>query len=414
MQRQDLGGEDARVHRRRVDRVDQHPRRDQRGGPARALVGLGEAADRVEVHRCRGSQSGSRCTATYAWSAETAFAARPRRRRPRSAAGRASAPARAAAAPAAASGARAGRGTVSARRSPSDAGAGSTPPQAARPSRSGSDDVVGEDPLGDDERLAVQRRASAHPCGRRARCRRPACRPVPVRHSVASAATASSPSHERGSSQSTSPAFAPSVIRGSVRVVAVAVEVVEPQHREPEPSGEVGLARARGPGQDDHLRRHVAHHAVAGSGMRTRFGLLAVVVAAPAHGGARRRRTHRRRRPREPTTDADCVTSIPDEVFTTLGWTPTADGATSTVRGCRRQASQGYVEVRRRAASYDQVCATLDRTGGVSPGVPAPWLGADVTACAVEPDATAGSTSARPRWCCPTGRSRSCRSSSRP
>ena len=122
--------------------------------------------------------------------------------------------------------------------------------------------------------------------------------------------------------------------------------------------------------------------------MRTRFGLLVVAVLllptgcgddpppdAPVA---------------QPTTDAQCVTSIPDEVFTTLGWTPTADGATSTVRGCRRQASQGYVEVRRRTADYDEVCATLDRTGAVGPGVAAPWLGDDVKACVVEPDAAGG------------------------
>jgi len=123
-------------------------------------------------------------------------------------------------------------------------------------------------------------------------------------------------------------------------------------------------------------------------GMRTRFGLLAVVVLLLPTACSDDE-------PAEPpvaqvTTDADCVTSIPDEVFTTLGWVPTVDGATSTVRGCRRQASQGYVEVRRRTANYDRVCATLDRTGTPGPGVPAPWLGEDVKACAVEPDATGG------------------------
>ena len=122
--------------------------------------------------------------------------------------------------------------------------------------------------------------------------------------------------------------------------------------------------------------------------MRTRFGLLLAVLFLSTGCGDD---------PPPPdapvaqaTTDEQCVTSIPDEVFTTLGWTPTAGGAPSTVRGCRRQSPQGYVEVRRRTASYDEVCATLDRTGTVGPGVPAPWLGEDVEACVVEPDDVGG------------------------
>ena len=95
--------------------------------------------------------------------------------------------------------------------------------------------------------------------------------------------------------------------------------------------------------------------------------------------------------PAETTTDADCALRIPDEVFTTLGWTPTADGATATVRGCHREAEQGYVEVRERSG-YDRLCATLDRTGAVGPGDPVDWLGADVTACAVEPGGDVGQT----------------------
>ena len=63
-----------------------------------------------------------------------------------------------------------------------------------------------------------------------------------------------------------------------------------------------------------------------------------------------------------------------------------------TVRGCHREAEQGYVEVRDRTASYDKVCATLDRTGTVGPGQPVDWLGEDVTACAVEPTADVGQT----------------------
>jgi len=93
----------------------------------------------------------------------------------------------------------------------------------------------------------------------------------------------------------------------------------------------------------------------------------------------------------EPTTDADCAARIPDQVFTTLGWTPTAEGATATMRGCHREAEQGYVEVRDRS-DYDRLCATLDRTGTVGPGQPVDWLGADVTACAVEPTADVGQT----------------------
>ena len=91
------------------------------------------------------------------------------------------------------------------------------------------------------------------------------------------------------------------------------------------------------------------------------------------------------------TTDAQCAEVIPDQIFATLGWTPTADGATSTVRGCHREAEQGYVEVRERSG-YDRLCATLDRTGTVGPGQPVDWLGDAVTACAVEPTADVGQT----------------------
>jgi hypothetical protein len=136
--------------------------------------------------------------------------------------------------------------------------------------------------------------------------------------------------------------------------------------------------------------------------MRTRFGILAVAVLLLPTGCSDDEPTDAPTA--VATSDADCVTSIPDEVFATLGWAPTVDGATSTVRGCRRQASQGYVEVRRRTASYDQVCATLDRTGTVGPGVPAPWLGADVKACAVEPDATGGQNVGQTKVVVPDGK----------
>ena len=93
----------------------------------------------------------------------------------------------------------------------------------------------------------------------------------------------------------------------------------------------------------------------------------------------------------EPTTDAGCARVIPDGVFTTLGWTPTGEAAEATVRGCHREAEQGYVEVRDRTG-YDELCATLDRTGGVGPGKPVDWLGEGVTACAVEPPTDVGQT----------------------
>ena len=124
--------------------------------------------------------------------------------------------------------------------------------------------------------------------------------------------------------------------------------------------------------------------------MRTRLTLLAVAALLLPTGcsdddaGVRVVRA-------EPTTDADCAARIPDHVFTTLGWTPTAEGATATMRGCHREAEQGYVEVRERSG-YDRLCASLDRTGTVGPGQPVDWLGADVTACAVEPAADVGQT----------------------
>ena len=90
------------------------------------------------------------------------------------------------------------------------------------------------------------------------------------------------------------------------------------------------------------------------------------------------------------TTDADCAARIPDAVFDTLRWSP-PKAAEATVRGCHREAEQGYVEVRDRAG-YDKLCKTLDRSGGVGPGTPVDWLGDGVTACAVEPGAEVGQT----------------------
>ncbi|HEX5086512.1 MAG TPA: hypothetical protein VFV89_01820 [Nocardioides sp.] len=90
------------------------------------------------------------------------------------------------------------------------------------------------------------------------------------------------------------------------------------------------------------------------------------------------------------TTDADCADRIPDAVFGTLGWSP-PKAAEATVSGCHRESEEGYVEVRDRTGDYDRLCRTLNRSGGVAPGRPAPWLG-DVTACAVEPAGDVGQT----------------------
>jgi hypothetical protein len=90
------------------------------------------------------------------------------------------------------------------------------------------------------------------------------------------------------------------------------------------------------------------------------------------------------------TTDADCAERIPTTVFDTLRWSPPKD-AEATVRGCHRESEQGYVEVRDRTGDYDELCQTLNRSGGVSPGKPADWL-TGVTACAVEPKGDVGQT----------------------
>lgn len=88
---------------------------------------------------------------------------------------------------------------------------------------------------------------------------------------------------------------------------------------------------------------------------------------------------------------ADCAARLGDAPFRRLGWTMPAEPAESTVRGCHRESEQGYVEVRD-LPGYARVCRTLDRSGGVSPGVAAPWVGAGVTACAVEPATDVGTT----------------------
>ena len=101
----------------------------------------------------------------------------------------------------------------------------------------------------------------------------------------------------------------------------------------------------------------------------------------------------------DPASDAGCAQLIPDEAITALGWAAEG-GAVYTVKGCRREAQQGYLEVRRRTGKvttpekaekvYDDLCRVLDRTGSPTPGVDAPWLGDDVMACAVEPTKKTG------------------------
>jgi hypothetical protein len=121
--------------------------------------------------------------------------------------------------------------------------------------------------------------------------------------------------------------------------------------------------------------------------MGTRVAVLALLLALAACSG-----DDPGSRPQpDPTSDADCAQRIPDHVFTILGWTVSSKAPEATVRGCHREAEQGYVEVRDRTG-YDRLCKTLDRSGGVAPGVPADWLGADVVACAVEPVGDVGQT----------------------
>jgi hypothetical protein len=121
-------------------------------------------------------------------------------------------------------------------------------------------------------------------------------------------------------------------------------------------------------------------------GMRTRvaafLSLLLLVAACDGSSGDDEPGSGR-------TSDADCATRIPDSVFDTLRWSP-PKAAESTVRGCHRETEQGYVEVRDRSG-YDQLCQTLDRSGGTAPGRPVDWLDGR-TACAVEPAGGLGAT----------------------
>jgi len=92
----------------------------------------------------------------------------------------------------------------------------------------------------------------------------------------------------------------------------------------------------------------------------------------------------------EPISDYECVNALPDGVFTTLGWTPTDEPAEATIRGCHREANQGYVEVRNRT-DYEAVCATVDHTEPREPAPPIDWLD-DEVACGLEPDEDIGLT----------------------
>ena len=127
------------------------------------------------------------------------------------------------------------------------------------------------------------------------------------------------------------------------------------------------------------------------AGMGNRVGALALLVALIPITAACSGDDSGSGPGRDEASDADCADVIPDHVFATLGWKPTGKPAEATVRGCHREAEQGYVEVRARTG-YDQLCRTLDRSGGVGPGVPADWLGDDVVACAVEPVGDVGQT----------------------
>ena len=108
------------------------------------------------------------------------------------------------------------------------------------------------------------------------------------------------------------------------------------------------------------------------------------------------------------TTAADCDRIVPATAITVLGWS--GDGAaTYSLRGCERRAAQGYVQVRELAVpgggddetavqeEFDSRCAELDTspdpgstTEEPATGMVVTWLGDDVTACAVEPDADLG------------------------
>jgi len=124
-------------------------------------------------------------------------------------------------------------------------------------------------------------------------------------------------------------------------------------------------------------------------GMRTRAAGLVALLALAACTGGGSEDPGPQPEPDE-TTDAQCAVRLPDGVFDTLRWSAPKP-AEATVRGCHREAEQGYVEVRDRTGDYAKLCRTLDRSGGVGPGATADWL-TGVTACAVEPTGDVGQT----------------------
>ena len=99
-------------------------------------------------------------------------------------------------------------------------------------------------------------RASASRSGRPWRCRRSAPRRGP--RGTAGRASRSRPraARSRGGPSRPGRRCAPCAMTGQRRVGAVLVEVVEPQHRQPEPFGEPGLAGPGRAGQDDHPGAH--------------------------------------------------------------------------------------------------------------------------------------------------------------
>ena len=111
--------------------------------------------------------------------------------------------------------------------------------------------MVGEDPL-PTQPLAGQLDRRCRP-GRRRRCRRPGWSHGPSRQSCSSAATAPPRPTSRG--RPSRRCRRRTGDAGERRVIAVLVEVVEVDHRQPGLRGEVGLARARGPASRTDRRR---------------------------------------------------------------------------------------------------------------------------------------------------------------
>ena len=92
------------------------------------------------------------------------------------------------------------------------------------------------------------------------------------------------------------------------------------------------------------------------------------LLLAGAHRVLRRRRRRRTRLGQDHGRRLRRAGS-PTSVFDDARAGRRRKAAEATVRGCHREAEQGYVEVRDRTGDYDKLCATLDRTGGVGAGV---------------------------------------------